>query len=388
MSSNRVFDCIVIGAGVQGSFTAYHLAKGNKKALLLEQFVLPHSRGSSHGQTRIIRKAYEQDFYTHMMEECYELWSQLEKEAGVELYRKTGLLVMGPEKSENYQQFKTTLQKNKIPTVILTPDNFSKHISNVQLNEGDGAIVDVTAGILYADRALKTVQDQFQMLGGIIRDKEMVTDIKPGPIVTVSTTAHVYQAKSVVITAGPWANRLLIQTGLQLPLQVIKINVCYWKVKVPGSYDLKNHFPCFLLTESEESKEHIYGLPSNEYPEMMKICYHMGSETDPDNRDQQKDRSDIDILQRYIARCLPGLHPEPAVVETCMYTLTPDRHFVLDCHPAYRNIVIGAGFSGHGFKFGPIIGKLLCELSLGKVPSYDLSPFQIKRFQANIKSSL
>ncbi|XP_018556429.1 peroxisomal sarcosine oxidase [Lates calcarifer] len=388
MSTKEEYDCIVIGAGVQGSFTAYQLAKNNQKTLLLEQFVLPHTRGSSHGQTRIIRKAYEQDFYTHMMEECYELWAQLEREASVKLYRQTGLLVMGPENSQSYQLFKSTLQRNKVPMVTLTRDNFSQHIPHVNLAEGDGAVVDITAGILYADRALKTVQGQFQKLGGIIRDKEKVMDIKPGPIVTVSSSAGVYQAKSVVITAGPWANKLLTHTDLQLPLEVVKINVCYWKEKVPGSYNVKQRFPCFLLTEGEESKEHIYGLPSNEYPGLVKICYHMGSKTDPDQRDKQTDRSDIDILQRYISRCLPGLLPEPAVVESCMYTLTPDRHFVLDHHPSYSNIVIGAGFSGHGFKFGPIIGKLLCELSLGQVPSYDLSPFRIRRFQAKTKSAL
>ncbi|XP_044210838.1 peroxisomal sarcosine oxidase [Thunnus albacares] len=388
MSTKEEYDCIVIGAGVQGSFTAYQLAKKNKKTLLLEQFILPHTRGSSHGQTRIIRKAYEQDFYTHMMGECYELWAQLERESGVKLYRQTGLLVMGPENSENYQLFKNTLQRNKVPIVVLSHDNFSQHIPHVNLAEGDGALVDMTAGVLYADRALKTVQAQFEKLGGVIRDKEKVTDIKPGPVVMVSTSAGVYRAKSVVITAGPWANRLLAHTGLQLPLEVVKINVCYWKEKVPESYNVKRRFPCFLLTEGEESNEHIYGLPSNEYPGLVKICYHMGSETDPDQRDKQTDRSDIDILQRYVARCLPALDPEPAVVESCMYTLTPDRHFVLDCHPTHSNIVIGAGFSGHGFKFGPIIGKLLCELTLGEVPSYDLSPFRIKRFQANTKSAL
>ncbi|XP_041796914.1 peroxisomal sarcosine oxidase [Chelmon rostratus] len=388
MSTEAEYECIVIGAGVQGSFTAYQLAKNNKKTLLLEQFILPHTRGSSHGQTRIIRKAYEQGFYTHMMEECYELWAQLEREAGVKLYRQTGLLVMGPENSQNYQQFKDTLQKNKSPMMVLTPDNFSQHIPHVNLAEGDGALVDITAGVLYADRALRTVQGQFQKLGGVIRDKEAVTDIMPGPVVTVSTSLGVYRAKSVVITAGPWTNKLLAHTGLQLPLEVVKINVCYWKEKVPETYSVKQPFPCFLLTEGEESNEHIYGLPSNEYPGLVKICYHMGSKTDPDQRDKQTDRTDIDILQRYIARCLPGLVPEPAVVESCMYTLTPDRHFVLDCHPTYSNIVIGAGFSGHGFKFGPIIGKLLCELSLGEMPSYDLSPFRIRRLQTKTKSAL
>nr|XP_040050296.1 peroxisomal sarcosine oxidase isoform X1 [Gasterosteus aculeatus aculeatus]XP_040050305.1 peroxisomal sarcosine oxidase isoform X1 [Gasterosteus aculeatus aculeatus] len=350
-------------------------------------FVLPHTRGSSHGQTRIIRKAYQQDFYTHMMEECYELWAQLEREAGVKLYRQTGLLVMGPEESQGYQMIKNTLQKNKVPIEILNRDNFSQHIPNVNLALGDGAMVDITAGVLYADRALKTVQRQFEKLGGVIRDNEQVTDVKPGPVVTVTTSAGVYRAKSVVVTAGPWANRLLAHTGLQLPLTVVKINVCYWKEKVPGSYNVKQRFPCFLLTEFEETKD-IYGLPSNEYPGLMKICYHGGSETNPDQRDKTTNRSDIDILQRCVACCFPGLVPEPAVVESCLYTLTPDHHFVLDCHPSHSNIVFGAGFSGHGFKFGPIIGKLLCELVLGEVPSYDLSPFRIRRFQDKTKSAL
>ncbi|XP_058490880.1 peroxisomal sarcosine oxidase [Solea solea] len=388
MSTKGEYDCVVIGSGVQGSFAAYELAKKNQKTLLLEQFILPHTRGSSHGQTRIIRSAYEQDFYTHMMEECYELWAQLEKKSGVKLFRQTGLLVMGPENSQTYQMMKSTLQRNKVPIVTLTRENFSQHIPNVTLTEGDEALVDTTAGVLYADRVLKTVQEEFKKLGGIIRDNEKVTDIKPGPVVTVSTAAGVYRAKSVVITAGPWANSLLAHTGLQLPLEVMKINVCYWKEKVPGSYDVNRRFPSFITTESEETDEHIYGLPSNEYPGLMKICHHIGSMTDPDQRDKQTDRSDIDILQRYIARCFPGLHPEPAVVESCMYTLTPDRHFVLDCHPTYNKIVIGAGFSGHGFKFGPIIGKLLGELSLGQVPSHDLSPFRIKRFQGKMKSAL
>uniref|UniRef100_A0A3Q3JSF4 FAD dependent oxidoreductase domain-containing protein n=2 Tax=Monopterus albus TaxID=43700 RepID=A0A3Q3JSF4_MONAL len=227
---------------------------------------------------------------------------------------------MGPENSQSYQLVKNTMRRNKIPMVVLTHDNFSQHIPHVNLADGDEAVVDISAGVLYADRALKAVQGQFQKLGGVIRDNEMVTDIKPGPVVTVSTYAGVYWAKSVVITTGPWANRLLTHTGLQLPLEVVKINVCYWKEKVPGSYDVNQRFPCFILTQGEESKEHIYGLPSNEYPGLVKVCYHKGNETDPDQPDKQTDRSDIDILQRYITRCLPGLIPEPAVVESCMYT--------------------------------------------------------------------
>ncbi|KAK2831363.1 hypothetical protein Q7C36_016449 [Tachysurus vachellii] len=380
-----VYECIVIGAGIQGSFTAYHLAKNNKKTLLLEQFVLPHSRGSSHGQTRIIRKAYEHDFYIHMMQESYKLWAELEKEAGVKLYRHTGLLLMGPENGKDFQLIKSSMQRNKIPTVVLERHEFSQHIPNVNLTSGDGAIVETTAGVLYADRALRAAQAVFQTHGGTIKDGEKVINIEPGDLITVTTDSGTYQAKNLVITAGPWAKTLLSHTGLQLPLQVLRINVCYWKEKIPGSYSINNRFPCFIQMQPKEAEHDIYGLPSNEYPGLMKVCYHMGSETDPDERDRQTDRREVDALSGYISRCFPGLVPVPAVVESCMYTITPDKHFVLDRHPSYSNIVIGAGFSGHGFKFGPVVGKVLCEMSMGQNPSYDLSPFSIHRFNGNPK---
>ncbi|XP_072527705.1 peroxisomal sarcosine oxidase-like [Salminus brasiliensis] len=382
------YDCIVLGAGIQGSFTAYHLAKSKKKTLLLEQFVLPHSRGSSHGQTRIIRKAYKEDFYVHMMEESYELWAQLEREAGVKLLTRTGLLMMGPEDGREFRLVKSTLQKNRIPAVVLQRHEFSQHIPNVNLTPGDGALVETTGGVLYADRAVRAAQMVFQGHGGVIRDGEKVVEIVPGNVVTVKTGSGMYRARSLVITAGPWANPLLMHTGLRLPLKVLKINVCYWKEKVPGAYSVNSRFPCFIQMQPKEAENDIYGLPSNEYPGLMKVCYHTGSETDPDQRDRQTDKSDVEILSRYIARCFPGLVPVPAVVESCLYTVTPDCHFVLDRHPAYSNIVIGAGFSGHGFKLSPIVGKVLSELSMGQAPSYDLSPFSIRRFHTLPKSGL
>ncbi|KAL2096168.1 hypothetical protein ACEWY4_008316 [Coilia grayii] len=386
--SSQEYDCIVIGAGIQGSCTAYYLAKNNQKTLLLEQFVLPHARGSSHGQTRIIRKAYDEDYYVRMMDESYGLWAELEKEAGVKLHSRTGLLMLGPENGRDYPRYKQTLQRSRVPTVLLRREEFSQHIPNFNLTDGDGALVDTTAGVLYADKALRTIQRLFQLRGGEIKDGQKVSDISPGPVATVTTATGAYRTKSLVITAGPWVNSLLAYTGLGLPLKVEKINVCYWREKVPGSYSIHKRFPCFIQVEPLESKHHIYGLPSNEYPGLMKVCYHVGKDADPDERDRQTDRSDIEILQRYISRCMPGLVPVPAVVESCLYTTTPDTHFVLDRHPTHSNIVIGAGFSGHGFKFGPLVGKILYELSTGQVPSHDLTPFKISRFQGPSKSAL
>uniref|UniRef100_A0A673LA73 Pipecolic acid oxidase n=1 Tax=Sinocyclocheilus rhinocerous TaxID=307959 RepID=A0A673LA73_9TELE len=311
--SSEIYDCIVIGAGIQGS-------AGQK------QFVLPHSRGSSHGQTRVIRKTYEEDFYVQMMQESYELWAQLEREAG---------------NGEGFSHLKATMQRHKIPTVFLEKQEFSQHIPNVNLTDGNGALIDTHAGVLYADRALRAVQ---------VNKIWLQTSLLKAPFTLSREYGHF----------------------------LVKINVCYWKEKIPGTYSVGQRFPCFIEMESKEGEYDIYGLPSNEYPGLMKVSDRR--DTEPDERDKQTDRGDIDILVRYVTRCLPGLVPVPAVVESCMYMVTPDRNFVLDSHSTYGNTIIGAGFSGHGLKFGPIIGKLLSQLAMGQVPSYDLSPFRIQRF--------
>ncbi|GCB65423.1 LOW QUALITY PROTEIN: peroxisomal sarcosine oxidase [Scyliorhinus torazame] len=382
------FDTIVIGAGIQGSYAAYHLCK-NSKTLLIEQFTLPHSRGSSHGQTRIIRKSYFKAYYTQMMTECYQLWKQLEDEANVEIFRQTGLLVLGKEGNPEFQTMKSTLVENKIPMESLTSEEFSRRFPVVNLPEEESAILDKSAGILYADRALKALQDLFRRFGGTICDGEKVVDIQPGSLVTVTTTARIYRAKSLVITAGPWTNKLLNQLRLQLPLKTLRIVVCYWKEKVPGTYGIHKGFPCFLRI-LDSVQHHIYGLPSNEYPGLMKICYHSGSDADPDERDIlfQQPSEDVNLLSNFLSKEFPGLDLKPAIVESCMYTVTPDQDFILDRHPEHSNIIIGAGFSGHGFKLAPVVGKVLCELSAGKTPSYDLSPFRMRRFQPNFKSLL
>ncbi|XP_030041692.1 peroxisomal sarcosine oxidase [Microcaecilia unicolor] len=390
-SGSSVYDCIVIGAGIQGSFTAYHLSKHKRRTLLLEQFPLPHSRGSSHGQTRITRKAYPQEFYTKMMAECYQLWAELETESNTTLYRQTGLLLLGPEENPEFCSTWRSLVQNQVPCQYLMAQEIQQRFPGVCLQPGEAAFIDHTAGVLYADKALRAVQDLFCHFGGTIRDGEKVVDIKPGSVVTVTTTSGIYQAKSLVVAAGPWTNKLMASLGLQLPLQTLKINVCYWKEKVPGSYGVPQNFPCFLGFHLNKAQHHIYGLPSKEYPGLIKVCYHHGNEVDPDERDREAKTpglQEIPILSDFISKYLPGLEAEPAVIEHCMYTNTPDENFILDRHPSFQNIIVGAGFSGHGFKLSPMVGKILCELSMGKAPDCDLQPFRIQRFQNHLKSAL
>ncbi|KAM9749638.1 peroxisomal sarcosine oxidase isoform 1-T1 [Dama dama] len=390
-AQRELYDAIVIGAGIQGCFTAYHLAKHSKKVLLLEQFFLPHSRGSSHGQSRIIRRAYPEDFYTQMMAECYPIWAQLEHEAGTQLYRQTGLLLLGMKENPELKIIQATLSRQGVEHQCLSSEELKQRFPNIRLARGEVGLLEASGGVLYADKALRALQDAIRQLGGIVHDGEKVVEIKPGLPVMVKTTSSSYQAKSLIITAGPWTNRLLRPLGAELPLQTLRINVCYWREKVPGSYSVSQAFPCFMGLGSSLAPHHIYGLPSREYPGLMKVCYHHGNNADPEERDCPaafSDIQDVHILSGFVRDHLPDLQPEPAVMEHCMYTNTPDGHFVLDRHPKYDNIVIGAGFSGHGFKLSPVVGRILYELSMKLTPSYDLTPFRISRFPSLGKAHL
>ncbi|KAF3816591.1 hypothetical protein GH733_013939 [Mirounga leonina] len=351
-----LFDAIVIGAGIQGCFTAYHLAKHGKRVILLEQFFLPHSRGSSHGQSRIIRRAYPEDFYTQMMDECYWIWAQLEREAGTQLHRQTGLLLLGMRENSELKTIQATLSRQGVEHQCLSAEELKQRFPNVRLAGGEVGLLDKSGGLLYADRALRALQDAIRRLGGLVRDGEKVMEIRP-----------------------------------ERPITTLRINVCYWREKVPGSYGVSQAFPCFLGLGLSLAPHHIYGLPSGEYPGLMKVCYHHGNSADPEERDCPEalsDTRDIQILSRFVRDHLPDLAPELAILEPCLYTNTPDGHFVLDCHPKYDNIVIGAGFSGHGFKLSPVVGKILYELSMKLTPSYDLTPFRMSRFPGLGKAHL
>ncbi|NXT52627.1 SOX oxidase, partial [Pluvianellus socialis] len=405
------YDAIVIGAGIQGSFAAYHLAQHHKDTLLLEQFILPHSRGSSHGQSRITRTAYPQLPYARMMPDSFRLWQRLEAEAGTSLYRRTGLVALGPAGHPELESCRRSLGADH----LLDATALAQRFPGLRLHAGEVAVWDGTGGVLFAERALRAVQDVFRRHGGTLRDGEKVLRIEPGAVLTVTTTAGVYRAPRLIIAAGAWTGALVAPLGLRLPLQPLRINVCYWREKEPGSPGAGRAGPCFMALGLSQAPRGVYGLPALEYPGLVKVsgawwwwwgplasippdrlsppkvCYHHGSPTDPEERDRvppDTPRPNVALLRNFIRSYLPGLEPEPAVVETCLYTNTPDEDFILDRHPKFSNIVIGAGFSGHGFKLAPVVGKMLCELSLGEEPSHSTAPFAITRFPAVLRAPL
>jgi len=372
------YDCVVVGAGVEGSATAYHLAKKGFGTLLIEQFKLGHNRGSSHGQSRVTRYAYRQKHYAEMMQECFRTWAQLEADAGTQLYRNVGLLSVDAPPYTDFTLRSELLVAAGKPCEVLTAREVCRRYPGFSFGPEVKAFIDPNGGVLKADRCLQALQKTFVKEGGVVKEDEKVVQVIPGKTVTILTNRGRYTAKSVVLTPGSWASKILRPLRLDPPLKVTRIKVCYWPERQPGAF---SHYPCFY---SLSEKYEAYGLPSDEYPGLVKVCYHDGEYIkDPDEVIQGKYSQDVDTLKRFIKEHVPGLKAEPALIENCLYTNTPDEDLILDKHPDYPNIVIGVGFSGHGFKLAPAVGRILSDLATGTAPSYDISPMSLKRFANN-----
>ena len=375
------YDAIVVGAGVEGSATAMYLASKGSRTLLLEQFELEHTRGSSHGGSRIIRYNYPEPFYVEMMKDAYPLWNEIETRADVQLIEKCGGVTFGHRDFSEMQNTISSLKKGDIEHTVLESQAVREKFPFLNLPADFIAVHEPDAGFVYARRSLKAMQQIFLSYGGTIFDRRKVIDIIPGMNIRVVTEGGVFTTLSLVLCAGPWTNHLLTSVGLKLPLSPQRVSVSFFK---KTDSDIKN-IPIFIYRAINDPATHYYGMPDSEYPGLFKICAHNGVLADPEHRDAKAGPSYLQHTANFISSKLRGFSSQPSIVETCMYTVTPDCNPFLDRHPRYPNIVIGAGFSGHGFKLAPVVGSILSGLVLEEDIKYDLSHFQIRRFHRESK---
>lgn len=367
------FDIIILGAGVAGSACAYHLSKSHK-VLLLEQHQFLHKKGSSHGGSRIFRYAYEDVRYVNLAKAALEGWKTLEHEANDKLLYPTGGLDIGPATYHEMVRVTTSLQQTSQPFDILSPADIAKRFPAFTLNKNQIAIYQKDAGILAATRCVNAMLLAASQQGAILKEQEAalsfnLTDTQ----VEVKTTKATYHAEKLVICAGPWLGQVM--TELALPLQVEQQQVLYVTVNnahlhTPGA------MPIFINRDPEND---IYGFPLFDHPTAIKISDHSGAKKiNLQERDFELDQHKAkDTLKR--AKLFLPYTTGMVHFETCLYTKTPDEHFILDLHPEYKNVAIAGGFSGHGFKFGPILGEIIADL-LGGKSRHDLSLFKIQRF--------
>lgn len=353
------FDAIVLGVGGMGSAACLELTKRSHRVLGLERFPLVHDRGSSHGESRIIRKAYfEHPDYVPLLHRAYELWHELEQATEHELFLKTGLVLSGPANGDAIAGARLSAEQHHLEIENLTPKDATTRFPGLSFPNDHEVVFEPGAGTLRVEACVKAHIDEAVRRGATILGEQTVTDwTSDGFSVRVRTRDAEYTASKLVIAAGAWATECL--ASLNLPLQVLRKFVGWFRVP-SGAYSSASGTPAYLY---ELPTGAFYGFPSYD-GSTVKVAEHSNGQ--PVSNRLEVDRAchadDLNGLREFVKKQLPDAEPTLARHSVCLYTMTPDKHFIVDLHPQFKNVAIAAGFSGHGFKFCPVVGQILAEL--------------------------
>lgn len=373
-------DVIVIGAGVIGSSTAYQLAKDGRKVLLLEKYEIAHARASSHGESRIFRFAYDNLAYARLAMQTLPMWRELEQEAGEQLLVSSGGLDLTDEEAKHPEVYAVagTLAQVGAPFDFLDAAAMRARFPQWHLGDAAAAVYSPDAGILNATRCVATLVAQAAKHGAIVRDSEPVTEIRAEPSgVQVTTTQSRYQARQLVITGGAWANSLLAQVGMHLPLTVTQEQVTYFKPLRNAALFERGPFPIFIHWSSGDTG---YGFPIVGKPGIKVGFHHDHYVIDPEQYDCQPRPGVAARHSNYVQRYLPDAAGESFDPTTCLYTSTPDNDFIVDFAPGLPNVVVSASCSGHGFKFGPGLGRAMADLLAHGATDMNIGHVRLREF--------
>ncbi|XP_043697891.1 probable sarcosine oxidase [Telopea speciosissima] len=395
-NSGDQFDVIIVGAGIMGSCTAYQAAKRGHKVLLLEQFDFLHHRGSSHGESRTIRATYPEHYYSSMVIESSHLWEEAQSEIGYRVYFKTPHFDLGPADNKNLQAVITCCQENSIPHSILDTQQVAERFSGkFNLPENWVGLLTELGGVIKPTKAVSMFQTLAIQRGAVLRDNKEVKEIKKddvrGGILVITENGEMYWGKKCVVSAGAWIKKLVkTVSGLDLPVQPLNTSLHYWRIKkgYEKDYSLAGGFPSF----ASYGQPYLYSTPSLEFPGLMKIAVYGGYPCDPDKR------SWVPVLitnpvNDWIEGKLCG-HVESSkavMTQSCLFSMTPDGDFLIDFLGGEfgRDVVVAGGFSGHGFKMGPVIGRILADLALdGEAQGVELRHFRLGRFEEKPKGNV
>jgi len=354
-------DVVVVGGGVVGSSAAWHLARRGRDVVLLERFGVGQPWGASHGTSRIFRTTYTQPEYLDLAVEARAQWGLLERETGEQLLTLTGGVSHG---GADLGALRAAFVERGIPHELLSPSAAAERWPGMRFDD-DVLLETETAGRLHADRSVAALQTAARAHGADVRLETPVHRLEAvgdGGVV-VHTDGGPLLAGTVVLAAGAWTNRLFEGLGhAPLPLRVTQEQPAHFALALGAPAE--EAWPAFThAITGPPWPSGVYGLASP--GEGIKVGFHaVGPElVDPDVRDFQAEPGQLRLLRRYVAEWLPGLDPEWFEPISCTYTTTPDSNFVLDRR---GDVVVAAGFSGHGFKFGSVVGRVLADLVEGR----------------------
>ncbi len=354
------YPVIVIGGGTMGSAAAWALGKRGVKALVLEQFAHVHTFGAHSGRTRIFRHAYaESPDYVPLVLRADDLWQELEEVSGQQVLVRTGGLDLAAPGFDHASAARSSLETWNLPFEWLSGKDVRARWPGYNIPDDWEACFNTRAGYLKVEPALRALAGAARQAGVTIREHEPARSWRAdGDGFLVETDTATYSADRLIITAGAWAGQML--AGLGLPLTILR-KVLFWFATSHPERFTPERFPIFI---AESPVGSIYGFPLGDEPG-VKVANHSGGEpADLETVDRNVRPGEEAEVAAWVQQFLAGVSAEVVDRAACLYTMTPDTDFIVDRHPDHSGVAIGAGFSGHGFKFTPAIGELLANLAL------------------------
>lgn len=359
-------ETIVVGGGAMGAATTWQLARRGRAVTLLERFEPGHRMGASHGASRNFNVAYADPTYVRMLVEALPLWRELEAESGTPLLESVGVANHGPR---SFDDVHAALAVAGIPAEFLSVAEAQARWPGIRFDTR--VLFNAEAGRVNADATVSALHASAAGAGADVRHRTRATRVEvvdEGRVRVASVTDdgvdEVFEARTAVVTVGAWTNKLLGGvSGVMLPrLVVTQEQPAHFAVRDEAmAWPSYNHFPGAAADGYEYWRSPVYGMLTP--GEGVKAGWHgVGPVVDPDSRDFLPEPEQLAALQRYARDWLPGVDADAVAPISCTYTTTPDEDFVLD---RIGPIIVGAGFSGHGFKFTPVIGRILADLADG-----------------------
>lgn len=371
------FDVAVIGLGATGSAALYRLATRGQRAIGIEQFTPGHRRGSSHGETRIIRLGYfEHPSYVPLVRAALALWRALESEAGEPLLTVTGVIELGAPDSTLVAGTLRSARAHGLRHEVIEAAAVRRRFPALQVPADFVGVLQPDGGILFPEAAIRVQLALAQAAGAEVRSDKMVRAIEPAASgVRIVTERGVVTAERAIVAAGPWIKRLL--PGLPAPLRVTR-QVVGWFAPADPALFAPERCPVFMI---ENRDGLFYGFPAGAKPGIKFAKHHHADQTvDPDAPVGPLTDSDEAMLRAALAAHLPSANGELLDHQTCLYTVAPDGDFIIDGLPAAPGVIVASPCSGHGFKFAPVIGDILADLAIAGRTPHDISRFRLARF--------
>jgi sarcosine oxidase len=373
------YDVAVVGLGGMGSAILAHCAVRGASVIGLEQFTPAHDLGSSHGKTRMIRKAYFEDpAYVPLVLRAYELWPELERGTNQEILRITGLLSVGEETSEIIRGTRFAASEHDLPVESLSQREVKARYPTLRLRKGEVVLFEIDGGVLDPERAIRAHLQLAESCGaemrfGVAMESWHATD--KGFELRLSDGTQI-SASKFVLALGAWFRETLESLGVHIRVQR---NIQAWFRPETHAYDAPG-FPGFLVNR-QGLPAPLYGFP--DFGDGIKAAFHgFGDLTDAKHINREIDQArDVEPIARALEQWMPGAAETLREAKPCMYTLTPDQHFVIDQHPGHANLILCGGFSGHGFKFAPVVGEIAADLALDGGSRHETEFLSLRRFR-------